>query len=130
MKKIIIVDNRPPVVMPDLSPFPFVIYKEQFPDKDVYCLFIAPSVDNNVAEAFRIGVWYKQDDEEFVNIVPMNLSDFINAIETLTSFKYSNGEFKNLIDRCLVFRNVRAPQWKNYISNEVNVWSQRIISKP
>ena len=32
MKKIIIVDNRPPVVMPDLSPFPFVIYKEQFPD--------------------------------------------------------------------------------------------------
>lgn len=107
-----------------------VQYKEQFPDKDVYCLFIAPSVDNNVAETFRIGVWYKQNDEEFVNIVPMNLSDFINAMETLTSFKYSNGEFKNLIDRCLVFRNVRAPQWKNYISNEVNVWSQRIISNP
>jgi hypothetical protein len=105
-----------------------VQYKEQFPDKDVYCLFIAPSVDNNVAETFRIGVWYKQDDEEFVNIVPMNLSDFINAMETLTSFKYSNGEFKNLIDRCLVFRNVRAPQWKYYISNEVNVWSRRIIA--
>jgi hypothetical protein len=105
-----------------------VQYKEQFPNKDVYCLFIAPTVDNNVAETFRIGVWYKQDDEEFVNIVPMNLSDFINAIEALTSFKYSNGDFKNLIERCLVFRNVRAPQWKSYISNEVNVWSERIIA--
>lgn len=107
-----------------------VQYKEQFPDKDVYCLFIAPSVDNNVAETFRIGVWYKQDDEEFVNIVPMNLSDFINAIEALSVFKYSNGHFKNLIERCLVFRNVRAPQWKTNISNEVNVWRERIITKP
>lgn len=105
-----------------------VQYKEQFPDKDVYCLFIAPTVDNNVAETFRIGVWYKQDDEEFVNIVPMNLSDFINAIEALTSFKYSNGDFKNLIERCLVFRNVRAPQWKKSISNEVTVWSERIMA--
>ena len=107
-----------------------VQYKEQFPDKDVYCLFIAPSVDNNVAETFRIGVWYKQDDEEFVNIVPMNLSDFINAIEALSVFKYSNGHFKNLIERCLVFRNVRAPQWKTNISNEVNVWRERIIANP
>ncbi len=107
-----------------------VQYKEQFPDKDVYCLFIAPSVDNNVAETFRIGVWYKQDDEEFVNIVPMNLSDFINAMEALSIFKYSNGHFKNLIERCLVFRNVRAPQWKTNISNEVNVWRERIIANP
>lgn len=105
-----------------------VQYKEQFPDKDVYCLFIAPSVDNNVAETFRIGVWYKQDNEEFVNIVPMNLSDFINAMEALSVFKYSNRHFKNLIERCLVFRNVRAPQWKINISNEVNVWRERIIA--
>lgn len=107
-----------------------VQYKEQFPNKDVYCLFIAPSVDNNVAETFRIGVWYKQDDEEFVNIVPMSLSDFISAMEALSIFKYSNGHFKNLIERCLVFRNVRAPQWKTNISNEVNVWRERIIANP
>ncbi|GGH64747.1 AlwI family type II restriction endonuclease [Phaeocystidibacter marisrubri] len=106
-----------------------VQYKEQFPDKDVYCLFIAPTVDNNVAETFRIGVWYKQDDEEFVNIVPMNLTDFINAMEVLSAVKYSNGDFKNLIERCLVYRNVRAPQWKTYISNEVSVWSNRIVSQ-
>ncbi|NLD47085.1 MAG: AlwI family type II restriction endonuclease [Clostridiaceae bacterium] len=105
-----------------------VQYKEQYPNKDVYCLFIAPTVDNNVAETFRIGVWYKGDEEEFVNIVPMNLSDFIVAIDTLTSKKYHNSDFKTLIDRCLVFRNVRAPQWKTSIGKEVNVWRQRVIA--
>ena len=105
-----------------------VQYKDQYPNKDVYCLFVAPTVDNNVAETFRIGVWYKGDDEEFVNIIPMNLSDFIVTIETLTDKKYRNSDFKTLIDRCLVFRNVRAPQWKTSISKEVNIWKQRMIA--
>lgn len=105
-----------------------VQYKEQYPGKDVYCLFIAPSVDNNVIETFRIGVWYKGDEEEFVNIVPMNLSDFIVAIETLTNKKYHNSDFKTLIERCLVFRNVRAPQWKTSISKEVDLWKRRVLA--
>lgn len=104
-----------------------VQYKEEFPNKDVYCLFIAPSVDNNVAETFRIGVWYKGDIEEFVNIVPMNLTDFILTIELLTIKKYSNLQFKNLIERCLVFRNVRAPHWLKTITSEVDIWKNRII---
>src|SRR5699024_2719842 len=40
-----------------------VTYKEEYPNKDIYCLFVAPSVDNNVVETFRIGVWYKEDQE-------------------------------------------------------------------
>lgn len=104
-----------------------VQYRNVFPDKDVYCLFIAPSVDNNVAETFRIGVWYNGDEEEFVNIIPMNLNDFINAIETLLQNKFRNHQFKSLLDRCLVYRNVRAPQWKQSIAKEVVDWKKRII---
>ncbi len=104
-----------------------VQYKQEYPDKDVYCLFIAPSVDNNVAETFRIGVWYKADDEEFVNIVPMSLSDFIGTISILLKKKYHNSDFRTLLDRCLANRNVRAPQWKKSISKEVNEWSKRIV---
>lgn len=103
-------------------------YKEEHPDKDVYCLFVAPNVDNNVAETFRIGVWYKEDQEEFVNIVPFSLSNFISAIEVLLSEKYSNLEFKNLLDCCLVFRNVRAPQWKSTISEEIDVWKKKVLA--
>lgn len=104
-----------------------VQYKQNFSNKDVYCLFIAPSVDNNVAETFRIGVWYDGDDEEFVNIIPMNLSDFINAVETFLESKFRNLQFKSLLERCLIFRNVHAPQWKKIISKEVNEWKKRLI---
>lgn len=105
-----------------------VQYRQSYPNKDVYCLFIAPSVDNNVAETFRIGVWYDGDDEEFVNIIPMNLSDFIIAFEALLESKFRNQHFKNLLDRCLVFRNVHAPQWKKSISKEVYQWRSRLIT--
>lgn len=105
-----------------------VQYKELYPNKEVYCLFIAPSVDNNVAETFRIGVWYKLDAEEFVNIIPMNLSDFINAIDTLLHKKFRNTDFLSLLDKCLASRNVRAPQWKQSISQEVVKWKRKMIA--
>ena len=104
-----------------------VQYKLNYPDKDVYCLFIAPSVDNNVAETFRIGVWYNGDEEEFVNIIPMSLSDFIISFETMASRRFSNYDFKILLDRSLIFRNVRAPQWKASITKEVNDWRKRML---
>jgi hypothetical protein len=105
-----------------------VQYKLNYPNKDVYCLFIAPSVDNNVAETFRIGVWYNGDEEEFVNIIPMSLSDFIVSFETMALRRFNSNDFKNLLDRSLIFRNVRAPQWKASITKEVNVWRKRLLS--
>ncbi|UKB81030.1 AlwI family type II restriction endonuclease [Chryseobacterium sp. MEBOG07] len=104
-----------------------VNYKEQYPNKDVYCLFIAPTIDNNVAETFRIGVWYKQDLEEFVHIVPMTITDFILAFELLTIKRFKNSDFKTLLERCLIMRNVRAPQWKIEISKEIETWRNRIL---
>lgn len=105
-----------------------VKYRETYPNKDIYCLFIAPNVDNNVAEAFRIGIWYNEDKEEFVNIVPISLSEFIKTIEALKQKKFSNEQFKTLLDRCLVFRNVRAPQWKQIIAKEVQNWTANIVN--
>lgn len=104
-----------------------VQYKLLYPDKDVYCLFIAPQVDNNVVETFRIGVWYNGDNEEFVNIIPMSLTDFIIGFQTLEIKRFKNIDFKTLLDRSLIFRNVRAPQWKASISKEVVEWKKRIL---
>lgn len=104
-----------------------VQYKLLYPDKDVYCLFVAPTVDNNVVETFRIGVWYNGEEEEFVNIIPMSLTDFITWFETLKYKRFKNIDFKNLLDRSLIFRNVRAPQWKASITKEVNEWKKRVL---
>lgn len=105
-----------------------VQYKERYPNKDVYCLFIAPSLDNNIVETFRIGVWYNADEEEFVNIIPMSLTDFIYLIEVLITKRFNNSDFKNLLDRCLIFRNVRAPQWKKTIQSEVLQWKRKFLN--
>lgn len=105
-----------------------VQYVEAYPGKDIYCLFIAPEVDNNVAETFRIGVWYKQEEEAYVNIVPMTLKDFIVSYEVLLKKRYKNTEFRSLLDRCLSLRNHRAPIWKKSITKEVTTWSARLSS--
>lgn len=99
-----------------------VQYKLLYPDKDFYFLFVAPTVYNNVVETFRICAWYNGDEEEFVNIITMSLIDFINWFEPLTKKRFRNIDFKNLLDRSLIFRNVRAPQWKASITKEVNKW--------
>jgi len=106
-----------------------VQYQNIFKDKTVYCLFVAPSIDNNVVETFRIGVWYKNDEEEFVNILPMELGDFINLFEIFRYKKFTNDDLKSLMDRCLVFRNARAPLWKRKISLEIKEWKNSFLKE-
>ncbi|MBL7891742.1 MAG: AlwI family type II restriction endonuclease [Bacteroidia bacterium] len=101
-------------------------YKHLYPTKDVYCLFIAPNIDNNVVETFRIGTWYNADIEETVNVIPMSISDFIISIETLQKKKFHNSDFKILLDNCLTYRNTSAPKWKATIKSEVESWCQKI----
>jgi hypothetical protein len=94
-------------------------------NKEVYCLFIAPTIDNNTAETFRIGVWYRGEVEDYLNIVPLTLSQFIAIIELLLSNKYRPDQLQLLLDKCLSYRNVRAPEWKRIINTTTNVWIER-----
>ncbi len=103
-------------------------YKQMYPGKDVYCLFIAPAIDNNVIETFRIGTWYDKDNEERVDVVPMSISDFIVTINVLQGKRLHNFDFKNLLDNCLSNRNKSAPQWKASIKSEINSWSSTFVS--
>lgn len=93
-------------------------------DKEVYGLFIAPEIDYNTAETFRIGVWYKQEDVSFLNILPIPLRTYISIIECMLQRRRQPAELKTLLDRCLVFRNAMAPQWIRKIQQEVSVWVQ------
>jgi hypothetical protein len=104
-----------------------VKYMQRSP-KQTYCLFIAPSIDSNITERFRAGVWYDEKDEPHpINIVPMSISDFINAIEALLQKKITNTDFRTLLDRCLIWRNEHAPQWKKSISREVTQWKRGFV---
>jgi hypothetical protein len=97
-----------------------------YPDKDIYGLFIAPYIDNNIAEAFRIGVWYRDENEEYVNVVPMTLGGFKQIISVLLKSRFSPVDLKFLLDRCLTHRNIKAPEWKRQIETEAEKWMLQV----
>ena len=101
--------------------------KEQI-NKDIYCLFIAPDIDNNTAETFRIGIWYRGDVEDYLNIVPIQITEFINVISLLQSSPVDPSQLRQLFDRCLAYRNSKAPQWKRIISETTNSWRLSLIA--
>lgn len=89
-------------------------------DKPVYGLFIARTIDNNTAETFRIGVWYHGDEPDFINIVPLTLTQFIDIFNGYLRNRFHNREFKRLLDSCLIPRNAHAPAWKREIDKAVH----------
>ncbi|MDR1914982.1 MAG: AlwI family type II restriction endonuclease [Synergistaceae bacterium] len=87
--------------------------------KPVYGLFLAGTIDNNTAETFRIGVWYNGDNPEFINIVPLKLSQFIQIMVVFRERRFSAARLRQLLDTCLIPRNAHAPAWKKEIETSV-----------
>ena len=87
--------------------------------KPVYGLFLAGTIDNNTAETFRIGVWYKDDTPEFINIVPLTLRQFVQIMDLFRRKTFSVSSLRQLLDSCLIPRNAHAPAWKEEIAKSV-----------
>ncbi len=57
-------------------------YADSFPNKPVYGLFLAVTVDSNTAETFRSAKWFRPDDTEvYLRIVPLTLQQFTNLFK-------------------------------------------------
>lgn len=93
--------------------------QEQYVNKPVYGLFLAQQIDNNTAEMFRTGLWYKQNEPKFINIVPMTIAQFIYIMEQYQINSFSNSEIETLIEKCLISRIATVPIWKNEIEKTV-----------
>ncbi|KZM57061.1 MULTISPECIES: AlwI family type II restriction endonuclease [Aeribacillus] len=94
--------------------------------KPVYGLFLARSIDNNTAETFRIGVWYNGDEPDFLNIIPITLTDFINIMEYFSIQKFNPEDLRRFLDTCLIPRNAHAPVWKQEISKSIKHFIKKI----
>jgi len=97
-------------------------YVEKYPNKDVYGLFIANTIDTNTAETFRIGVWYKSDDTPLaLKIVPLTLSQFSEMFYTAFNYqgRFNPDELSNLLIRCRAESNSIAPEWKQSIERNI-----------
>jgi len=96
--------------------------------KPVYGLFIANTVDSNTAETFRIGVWYRPNDEQVaLTIVPLTLTEFLSLFEAgFTADSLAPETVERLIRDCRVASNEVAPRWKQKITEEVDRYVTRI----
>ncbi|QGV17955.1 AlwI family type II restriction endonuclease [Lacticaseibacillus paracasei subsp. paracasei] len=92
------------------------------PEKPVYGLFLAKTIDNNTAEMFRVGLWYDKDDPYFVNIVPMTLTQFIHIMQDFQEIRFDNTKVERLVEKCLIPRNATVGLWKHEIAHIVDTY--------
>lgn len=98
-----------------------VDYKNNPSNKPVYGLFIAEKIDNNTAEIFRIGVWYRDDTPHFLNIVPLTIEQFVVVLNGFNTQGVDKDKVRKILDTCLIPRNAHAPIWKQEINSIMNI---------
>lgn len=87
--------------------------------KPVYGLFLAKTIDNNTAEMFRTGLFYRKNEPFFINIVPMTIDQFIYLMSEFKKKHFTNQQFERLIEKCLIPRNATVPLWKDEIKKNI-----------
>ena len=92
-------------------------------EREVYGLFVAPAIDLNTIETFRVGTWYKSGIKRQLNIVPINLDFYTRMISSMIEKRRTPTELRQLLDECLANRHHEAPQWLEAIENKVETWT-------
>ena len=88
--------------------------------KPVYCLFIAPEIDNNTAHTFLSRIWYltdrKDDKKIFLKIIPVALGDYIEFLK----FSPTPKRLFQYIEECQPLaqeKSTDSPEWKRRIAS-------------
>lgn len=91
-------------------------------EKPTYCLFIAPTIDMNTFESYRINDTYylKNNYEQVANIIPLSLDEFIKFfIDIPKAKKQSVDKIFSIMQECtLIKKNLKSIEWKEFISNK------------
>lgn len=97
-------------------------------DKQVYGLFLAPTIEPNVANEFKEGQWFdNNNNKNFVDIVPLTLEQFKSLKRVLRRNDYRPDTLRNLLVYCLAERNKGLQEWlekiDSHIDQHVATWS-------
>ena len=93
--------------------------------KPVYGIFIARRIDTNTAETFRIGVWYKNNDEKVqLDVVPLTLRQLRRLLQRgVDEGRLDVSVLTEVIEAVSSARATSsgAPDWKEAIGSIVGV---------
>ena len=89
-------------------------------EKPTYCLFIAPEIDMNTVQHYRVNdTWFLEDNlEQVANVIPISLEEFINFfINIPKAQKDSIDKIHSILKDCtLNKKNLKSAEWKEFIS--------------
>lgn len=89
-------------------------------EKPTYCLFIAPEVDINTLESYRVLDKHSLDGETFeiANIIPISLSEFVNFFKDIPKAKQESiDKILSILEECTSIKKDLSPfDWKEFIS--------------
>jgi hypothetical protein len=91
----------------------------EFPDKEVYCLFVAPKIDSNVFRHYYEGIYDLGEVEYKANVVALTISEVLSLIDAMLTKKriLDSIEFRAILQGILDLRQKypTGKEWgKNY----------------
>ena len=90
--------------------------------KPTFCLFIAPTIDMNTLESYRVNDTYYLENnyEQVANIIPISLDEFIKFfIDIPKAKKQSVDKIYSIMQECTsIKKNLKSIEWKEFISNK------------
>lgn len=89
-------------------------------DKPTYCLFIAPKIDMNTVQHYRVhDTWFLEDNlEQVANVIPLSLEEFISFFISIPKAqKDSIDKIHSILKDCIANKkNLKSVEWKELIS--------------
>lgn len=108
-------------------------FEEKLPEKDSYCVFIAPSVHRDTLNTFWNSVKYGYEGTP-QKIVPLTISNFEEIMKTLFDIKqlgktFRHTDLKRLYDKILenVSMISSSEDWYSTVPNTISTWREEVL---
>ena len=110
-------------------------FEESYPEKGVYCLFIAPRLHQDTIETFWMAIkhGYRGTHQK---IIPLSVTQLIKLLEVLVRLKQSgrkltHTELSRLYEEIIAITNnvTDSLEWIEQIPTVVKSWGERILAQ-
>ncbi len=110
-------------------------FEESYPDKGVYCLFVAPRLHQDTIETFWVAIkhGYRGTRQK---IVPLSITQLIKLLEILVSLKESSRrleheELSQLYEEIIALTNnvTDSLKWIEQIPATIDSWGEQVLAR-
>jgi len=111
-------------------------FENNNPEKNVYCLFIAPRLHRDTVNTFWNAVKYEYEGEK-QRIVPITISQLIKLLETLLEIKkqgkkFTHNKLLTLYEEIvgMIMKIDRSKDWIVQIPKKIFIWQSNLLNNP